>query len=352
MRLALIFGCAAVVAGAVLAAGCADASAVRHQAQGTISTPAVRQAASESLAPAPADAPRAEFVRADALLAIDVRSTPTLYLAPQPAGGDAMAIPSGEQAPPVADQPPSPVAKQGDAGELTALDGKTFGDILKDDLRAAPGRLWNGTKLSYFNWPNFAILSLSFGADQIIRNNLDDRVMDHMERHHTSLDQLGDTGEVLGHPALHFAAAGAWYFASVAAKDEKNHELSKVMIEALAVNGLTTALLQESVHQHDPRGDYFGWPSGHTSSSFTVASVLHEYYGWQVGVPAYVLAAYVGASRVEDRRHNLSDVWFGATLGLVVGHSVARGELPKIAGFTLLPFNRDDAAGLMLVRQW
>jgi hypothetical protein len=82
------------------------------------------------------------------------------------------------------------------------------------------------------------------------------------------------------------------------------------------------------------------------------AAVMHEYYGWQAGVPLYMLAGYSAATRLEDREHDLSDVIFGAALGLVVGHSVVQGELPQVAGFHLLPYGGRDAGGLMLVKQW
>jgi len=390
MRVPVLPGLTAIVVGAIVLAGCADQNAVRRQAESTLQRLARSGAGDAAASRTDATYSIAEQTTCSAAQNGDARPaaapTPTFYMAPRDAAtarspadvgailagaatldlaadADALAAaepvaPAVPQTAPAVDAPAeqparaAPAATGKPAGEYPPLESKTVAEILKDDLRAAPGRLWNGTKLSYFNWPNFAILSLSFGADRIIRNNLDDRVMDHIERHRTSLHELGDTGEVLGHPGLHFGLAAAWYGWTVAAKDARNHELAMVLMEALAINDLTTGLLQASVHQHDPRGDYYGWPSGHASSSFCVASVLHEYYGWQVGVPAYLLAAYVGASRVDDRRHNLSDVWFGATIGLVVGHSVARGELPRVAGFTVLPYTRDDAAGLMLVRQW
>jgi len=58
--------------------------------------------------------------------------------------------------------------------------------------------------------------------------------------------------------------------------------------------------------------------------------VASHHYGWKVGVPAYVLASGIGLSRIESNRHNLSDVLAGATLGLIVGRTVARldGDRP------------------------
>ena len=65
--------------------------------------------------------------------------------------------------------------------------------------------------------------------------------------------------------------------------------------------------------------------SGHSSVTFATATVLQRDLGWKVGVPAYGLATYVAASRIQDKRHFLSDVTFGAALGIVAGRSVTVG---------------------------
>ena len=279
--------------------------------------------------------------------------TPVLFFAPR-------AEPAPLDAPPVqvaaAEAPgsarPAAEEKAPKAGETPAFPAGSFWEVVKSDVRAAPGKLWDGTKYSFGNVGNLVILSATFGVDRIVRNNVDDRVRHDIKKEDVHWTVGTDFGETLGHPALHFGLASAWYFASVANRDEKNRELSKVLIEALAINDITTGVLQASVNQHDPRGDRYGWPSGHASSSFTVASVLHEYYGWQVGVPAYVAAGYLAATRVGDRKHNVSDVIFGAGLGIVIGHSVVKGELPHLGDFAVLPYADDDTLGLMLMKEW
>lgn len=60
---------------------------------------------------------------------------------------------------------------------------------------------------------------------------------------------------------------------------------------------------------------YDSFPSGHTTSAFTSAAFMERRYGWKVGVPAYVVAAYVGWSRVYSERHDWWDVAAGATIG-------------------------------------
>ena len=64
------------------------------------------------------------------------------------------------------------------------------------------------------------------------------------------------------------------------------------------------------------------FPSGHSASAFATATVLQRHYGWKVGVPATVLAAYVATARVHDNKHYLSDVVFGAALGIAAQRTV------------------------------
>jgi membrane-associated phospholipid phosphatase len=66
------------------------------------------------------------------------------------------------------------------------------------------------------------------------------------------------------------------------------------------------------------------FPSGHAMMAFAAASVLsrryheHRWVSWL----AYGGATFIALSRIPDRAHFPSDVFFGATLGYVVGHFV------------------------------
>jgi len=66
-----------------------------------------------------------------------------------------------------------------------------------------------------------------------------------------------------------------------------------------------------------------------------MATVVQEHFGWKGGVPAYALATYVAASRVQAKRHYLSDVAMGAAIGIVGGRSVTVGR--GDARFALAP---------------
>ena len=76
--------------------------------------------------------------------------------------------------------------------------------------------------------------------------------------------------------------------------------------------------------RYDPdyNGLYDSFPSGHSATAFSVATVValqYRHWPW-VPVLAYTIAAGVVLSRVTEDRHWMSDVFVGA----VVGHLVAR----------------------------
>ncbi len=86
---------------------------------------------------------------------------------------------------------------------------------------------------------------------------------------------------------------------------------------------LITQGLKEAFPSRRPDGsDNKSFPSGHTSSSFAAAATLHNRYGWEAGLPAYVVASFVGLSRVEARKHRVGDVLVGAAIGTATGHLI------------------------------
>jgi membrane-associated phospholipid phosphatase len=217
--------------------------------------------------------------------------------------------------------------------------------------------VWRGFKKSYWNLENALVLTATMGASIAIRETgVDDTIRDRVHHHR----QLGDWDEpiqILGNPGTHFAATGVLWLATSAMQDVREHEVAKALVQALAVNGASTLLLKAATNTHSPDGEGLAWPSGHTSSSFTVAAVLNEYYGPWVGVPSFALAGLVGYQRIDSRAHDFSDVVVGAVLGCVIGTSVARDDkatFPEIWGMQVLPFNdpETNSSGLALFKQW
>ena len=87
----------------------------------------------------------------------------------------------------------------------------------------------------------------------------------------------------------------------------------------LAAGGATWAL-KELVHERRPdRSDDRSFPSGHTSVSFAAATTLEKRFGWRVGLPAFAVATFVGAARVQSDKHYVHDVLAGAVIGTASG---------------------------------
>src|SRR5439155_24240523 len=79
---------------------------------------------------------------------------------------------------------------------------------------------------------------------------------------------------------------------------------------------LLTAGLKEAFPEWRPdHSDRKSFPSGHTSISFAAAASLQNRYGWKVGLPAQLVATFVGVSRIEARKHHWYDVAVGAGVG-------------------------------------
>jgi membrane-associated phospholipid phosphatase len=130
-------------------------------------------------------------------------------------------------------------------------------------------------------------------------------------------------GTVLGGATFQFGAAAATYgVARLAGKPAVAH-LGARLMRAQLVAHATTQAIKVSVRRMRPDGTTRNsFPSGHTSVSFASATVLSREFGWKVGLPAYAVASYIGLSRIEHRRHYLSDVLFGAAIGVMAGRSV------------------------------
>ena len=219
-----------------------------------------------------------------------------------------------------------------------------------------PGVLWDDTKSVASRPLNWAALVALGGASVAIRQTgVDQRTADHMMAHRTLHGRGDEAVQLLGNPGTHFTAATLWYLASAARGDDASLEKAGTMISALCLTGLTTVGLKLAVWDECPNGKYFAWPSGHTASSFTIASVLDEQYGPKVGIPAYLVASFVGYRMMDAGDHWLSDVLFGAALGWVVGHGVAQhhAEL-KVGGMDVTPFLDPEtgAVGLSLSREF
>ena len=90
--------------------------------------------------------------------------------------------------------------------------------------------------------------------------------------------------------------------------------------------GVTYALKYTVGRERPDESSNDSFPSGHAAQTFASAAVLARYFGMWAAVPAFGVASFVVASRLNQRRHYVSDVAFGAGLGVAVGWNGVRGK--------------------------
>jgi membrane-associated phospholipid phosphatase len=115
------------------------------------------------------------------------------------------------------------------------------------------------------------------------------------------------------------------------------------LVQAQLMAEVLTVAIKTATRRARAEGGGFSFPSGHTTAAFASATVLQQRFGWKVGIPAYAVASYVAAARVQTQRHYLSDVAFGAALGMVAGRSVTIGHNGR--GFRVSPMAAPGGAG-------
>jgi membrane-associated phospholipid phosphatase len=126
-----------------------------------------------------------------------------------------------------------------------------------------------------------------------------------------------------------------------ASKDSHLANVGARLVGAQFVSQPWVVLLKYATQRERPDGENrHSFPSSHTAAAFATASVLQDGYGWKIGAPAYALAAYVGAARVVHNKHYLSDVVFGATLGLAGGRFAVRTHGGRTIAARVVPVPR------------
>ena len=227
----------------------------------------------------------------------------------------------------------------------------------KTDLAHSPDRSLENSKDTFLRIDNIAALLLAGGASVAMNHtDADKNIAENFERHHIFHGFADESLSVIGDPPTHYAATGLWYIISAENRDELNKQRAITMMTAISVTGVVTTGLKAIRDNDTPNGQPWAWPSGHTSSSFTVASVLDEFYGPKVGIPAYIVASVVAYRMMDTGDHWASDVVFGATLGWVVGHTIAgKHKNLEVAGFEIVPYvgtGNYAATGISLVKQF
>lgn len=132
---------------------------------------------------------------------------------------------------------------------------------------------------------------------------------------------LGNTfgsGRIVGGSALILLSAGHL------TGHRGTRNLGADLSRSYLYSGAATGVIKHAVNRRRPNGGPLSFPSGHTTAAFSTVPVVWHHLGPLAGAGTALLATGTALGRIEENRHYLSDVLFGAAIGLVVGQAVIR----------------------------
>jgi len=125
-------------------------------------------------------------------------------------------------------------------------------------------------------------------------------------------------------------------FALDAAGVKGKHQFAEKLALYTLTNFIAVSIVQPmkySVHRERPnKSNFKSFPSGHTTTAFAAAELLHQEYGqlspW-ISVAGYTTAAATAYLRIHNNEHWLGDVIAGAGIGMA-STRLSYWLLPKI----------------------
>lgn len=197
---------------------------------------------------------------------------------------------------------------------------------------------------------------------------LDDEIQEFIqdERNGTT-DDIANIFEPFGNGGLTFGGLVGFYLYGHFFENSKAERTALLAVESFAVTGIFTFALkfstgrvrpqsaQDSKEWNGPNLDDVSFPSGHTSSAFSIATVLATEYKNVPWVPpvAYGLATLTGLSRLNDNKHWASDVFLGGALGYFIAKTVLKLHSNKKGRhYTIYPRISKKEVGLDFAMQF
>lgn len=185
--------------------------------------------------------------------------------------------------------------------------------------------------------------ALSLGVHQV-----DDRVRRQVVGNETA-DNILKPGRIIGNSATLIGASVATYAFGRLRDQPKVSHVGMDLLRSLAMTQVMVRPLKYSTRRERPdQSDKTSFPSGHAADTFAVATVLERHVGWRYSIPGYLFASYIAASRLPSNRHWLSDVTFGATIGVIAGRTVTR----RVAPLPVAPVSVPGGMALMYRKTW
>lgn len=188
----------------------------------------------------------------------------------------------------------------------------------------------------------------------------DREIRDHLDHQNRNFGARGSLIYEAGEAGGVVVVTGGFYLGGLLGRSEEARQTGVTVAEAVLVDALLTQgfkhligrsrpLPREDPHFFRPFSDHDSFPSGHTSTAFSMAAVVTDHYSaWWVQVVSYGMAGTVGFSRMAQDAHWASDVAGGAVLGVLVGKVVSRWERRR----RLSRFFYTDGRQLWVTQRW
>jgi membrane-associated phospholipid phosphatase len=197
------------------------------------------------------------------------------------------------------------------------------------------------TDLRHLPSANTALV-LGIGGALALATHPADRTVTFHASQSGSVEEALDAGATIGGGLVQIGGAAAIYAVARVSHSPRFGTFGADLVRAQVFNAVLTQSVKTAVQRTRPDGANYSFPSGHASAAFATATVIQRHFGWKAAIPAYAVAAYVGGSRLSENRHYLSDVVFGASLGIVAGRTVTLGR----TRLAIAPIARARAAGI------
>ncbi|WP_380877988.1 phospholipid phosphatase [Sphingomonas sp. DBB INV C78] len=108
---------------------------------------------------------------------------------------------------------------------------------------------------------------------------------------------------------------------------------------------LVTWGLKEAFPERRPDGSgNDSFPSGHTAMAFAAAASIYNRDGQAIGIPAFAVATFVGAARIQAEKHHWYDCVAGAAIGTASGFLITNERSDRIA---IIPWGDSRGGGLV-----
>ena len=123
-----------------------------------------------------------------------------------------------------------------------------------------------------------------------------------------------------------------------------------MLARSLGLSAVTTLALNSVIEKDSPNGSSDdAFPSGHAAIAFGAAGFIQKRYGWRPGIPAYVVASYVGWLRVETDDHDTADVIGGVAIGILSSYLLTQRFNDNVQASAWADGN---SAGLQIQVRW